>query len=396
MLLNLPQPYFAALKTAMVAIVLFVIAFDMGGQFGLRNSALVMLLPLLFMLNRFEKPSDWLYAFGFLICYPALLLWRGYMEGGDIIVGVSQLSATLGAFLLYISLNQCDYIKLTKILFWSIASVAMFSLILYFGAAAKLPMVENTIQWLSNSQGGFFGDRSLHGELFTNIYFKSTLFFIPAEAYFLFIGSPIIAGILFGALVVAFSKTGIVFSIFIFLVYLFTAKATLRSKLYSLAIYFAIGVICYDFIVQLMISDFFSGSSATVNIREGQAQSVFVLFRNSWINLLFGFGLGTEFYSLGSHTVVSNIELDHLNTIRKYGLIWSLLFFAFVIFSAVRVIRLDNGYSKLLGYCLLLAFIVAGTNPVLLSPVFFMLLIITHLAYKQRNKTFENQVDVRS
>jgi hypothetical protein len=346
LMLNFSQLNFSAIKTAMSAIALFVIALDTGGQFGLRNFVLVTLLPLLFILNKFEKPFDWLYAFGFFICYPVLLLFRGYMGGGDVIVGMSQLNATLGAFFLYIIFSQCNYVKLTKILFWSIASVAMLSLILYFGAAVKLPIIKNMIEWLSNSHGGFFGYRPLDGKLFTNIYFKSTLFFVPAEAYFLFIGSPIIAGILFVALVIAFSKTGIVFSILIFLIYLFAAKDTLRSKLYSLVIYLAIVAICYDFIVQLMVSDLFSGNSHlgnsdTLNVRIGQFQSLLMLFGSSWINLFFGFGLGSEFYSLGSHTLVSNIELDHLNTIRKYGLIWALLFFAFVFYSAVYAIRLD-------------------------------------------------------
>jgi hypothetical protein len=109
------------------------------------------------------------------------------------------------------------------------------------------------------------------------------------------------------------------------------------------------------------------------------------LFSDHPLGLLFGFGLGTEFYSEGLGQYVSNIELDHLNCIRKYGLIWSGIFFGIVLHTSVRSINSKLKGVRILGICLFFAFVVAGTNPILISPVFFLILFVTMLANIQSN-----------
>jgi hypothetical protein len=125
------------------------------------------------------------------------------------------------------------------------------------------------------------------------------------------------------------------------------------------------------------------GEGSTVQVRIGHLYSILELFSGNPLELLFGFGLGTEFYSEGVGQYVTNIELDHLNCIRKYGLIWSGAFFGIVLYTSIRSIKSYNKEIRVLGICLISAFIVAGTNPVLISPIFFLIFFVTMLANLQ-------------
>jgi hypothetical protein len=123
--------------------------------------------------------------------------------------------------------------------------------------------------------------------------------------------------------------------------------------------------------------------STTVNVRAGHLESLLALWRERPANLLFGFGLGSTFHSAGAGDVVSNIEIDHFNVVRKYGLFWALAFFAWVLRTAWMAIRDARVDVRGLGWALLAGFVVAGTNPVLISPVFFLFLFVTLSAIDQ-------------
>jgi hypothetical protein len=71
---------------------------------------------------------------------------------------------------------------------------------------------------------------------------------------------------------------------------------------------------------------------------------------------------------------LSNIELDHLNAIRKFGLPWFFVFTASVLTLSSKLFRSSVPDGRIIGLALLALFIAAGTNPVLLSPVFLMFL----------------------
>jgi len=120
-----------------------------------------------------------------------------------------------------------------------------------------------------------------------------------------------------------------------------------------------------------------TGDSKTVEVRQRDIGSIVDLFSGDPVGFIFGFGMGSEFYSAGAGDIVTGIELDHLNTIRKYGLIWSALFFYFVIATSIRAMLSRVRNVRVLGICLVSAFIVAGTNPVLISPIFFVILFVT-------------------
>ena len=90
-----------------------------------------------------------------------------------------------------------------------------------------------------------------------------------------------------------------------------------------------------------------------------------------------GQGAGTVFYTTGADDFVNNIELDHLNSIRKFGIFWFAGFTLFVfgvIWGSRRV------HDVALASALTAAFVVCGTNPVLLTLMFFSILAICYVA----------------
>ena len=66
-----------------------------------------------------------------------------------------------------------------------------------------------------------------------------------------------------------------------------------------------------------------TGKSATTIVRIKHFESVIQLFSDNPRFIITGQGLGTRFYTSGFGRLADNIEIDHINTIRKFGFIWS-------------------------------------------------------------------------
>lgn len=124
----------------------------------------------------------------------------------------------------------------------------------------------------------------------------------------------------------------------------------------------------------------FIGSKLTVEAegsgqRLGHISSIVDLVLSDEKTLLFGMGVGSTFFSDGVNAEVVNVEVSHLNLIRQFGLLYSLTFFGYVFILIGRLILSDQD-GRLLGFGLMMIFLAAGTNPLLVSPVFFTFLAV--------------------
>jgi hypothetical protein len=131
-----------------------------------------------------------------------------------------------------------------------------------------------------------------------------------------------------------------------------------------------------------LISDTAAGQSETAVVRIGHYHSIMDLFLRNPDYLLIGQGAGTSFFSSGESDYVRIIELAHLDAIRKFGLPWFLGFSALVFYSSWRLIRLKEMEARGFGFALVSMYIAAGTNPVLLSPLFIILLMLCYFAQR--------------
>ena len=125
----------------------------------------------------------------------------------------------------------------------------------------------------------------------------------------------------------------------------------------------------------LTLVEKFTSSSESTSIKLGHIQSIMELVSgDAWL-LLFGTGVGSSFYTVGFDEVVSNVEVSHFNMLRQFGVVYTLAFFAYVAWVTLTLFRTDvDGRRLSVGIAML--FVAAGTNPLLLTPVFFLALVM--------------------
>jgi hypothetical protein len=366
-------------RHALVAAMMFGISIDMGGEFGVRNPLVFGAVASLILLNGLRIPKASPAVVAFFVGWPLLLLAYGVAMGGDIEVGASQLASTVFAAAFFIAVFRIEGAALINALFGSLTITAAVAILLFVGVLIDVSFGAKLQSRLAELGGGFFGEREVGEQVLPNVYFKATLFLLPAFVYWLWRGRTSLAAVCLVGLLVQVSKAGLLLAALVILVRVVAVEGFLRRlQLFAIA-----GVLCVlgaSMGYWNLLESVTSGHSLTLQVRLGHLNSVLGLFADAPWSLLVGFGLGSTFYTSGFDLYVSNIELDHLNTIRKYGLVWTSLFFGGVIVVAIRAIRAAEPHVNVMGYCLLVAFVVAGTNPVLLSPPFFALLMSTYMA----------------
>jgi len=171
------------------------------------------------------------------------------------------------------------------------------------------------------------------------------------------------------------------------------------SKLYAKRV-IAVGVVLligaaityiagYEYVGEFFISKL-SVASASTAIKVGHIESILNLMYRNVGTFLFGMGVGSSFYSIGVNRVVTNVEVSHFNVMRQFGVIYALGFFSYVLFLFMSLRRLDET-GRLLSIGLAMLFIAAGTNPLLISPIFFLVLVISRAyitLYAREKRTF--------
>jgi hypothetical protein len=135
-----------------------------------------------------------------------------------------------------------------------------------------------------------------------------------------------------------------------------------------------------------IISDTAAGESETAQVRVGHYHSIMNLFARNPDYLLIGQGAGTSFFSSGESDYVRNIEMAHLDGIRKFGLPWFIGFSAVVFYSAWKLIRTGQTEERAFGYALISIYLAAGTNPVLISPLFLILMTLSYFAQRKQHE----------
>lgn len=368
----------------LILLIFFFLAIDMGGDFGLRNIAVPVGMLCLVLLIGLSFPRVWHLPFAMLVIYPSIAFLIGVAGGAELAIAISQLKSTVLAFIMFLVIYRIPYTITSKALLYSLFAVAFLAVCLTIGLSLGVDVVREILSTMADKGGGYFGERFIsEDKIFPNVYFKATLFYVPAFVISIFLRKYWFAMVFFLALVAGISKTGMLVTGLVMLIYLFWNKNDIKLVLLG---WILLGVSAY-FIIQspifILFDEILKNKSLTVDVRVGHFQSLASLWIENPLNLLFGFGLGSTFYSDGVGGVVSNIELDHLNVIRKYGLIWALIFFSWVIMVAYYAIKNKEYEIKIIGWALLISFVVAGTNPVLISPIFFLFLFLTMAANRQ-------------
>jgi hypothetical protein len=257
----------------------------------------------------------------------------------------------------------------------ALATALIFGLLLLAPDSGAASLV---LSVLGKEGHGYFGVRELGTVVIPNVYFKATLFLVPAFAWFLFRRQFVLAGICITGLVLAFSRAGLALAALVLVGFMLVGPA--RQRLVTVALVMASAVfVLYN--AELLhvaeylgrVQDALLGRDDSAQARIGHMGSLVDMFDRDALQLWLGHGAGTAFFSEGAGGWVTDIELDHLDAIRQFGLAWFVLFSGLVL-VVVRAAGKAKPEGVPAAIALGVAFIASGTNPVLINPLFMMLL----------------------
>lgn len=357
--------------------------FDMGGTFYLKYSSYALAITyLIFARSQIKLTAHEILIGGVLfLVWPMWSLLWGVIQGADFSLAFNQITPFVTGIIAFLLISCSTSSKPVSLFFlvlyiFSIIILSLYSLILLFPDS-----LQNIVEYLSASEQGYFGQRMVGELLLPNVYGRATLFLVPAFVYFLYTERLLRSGMCLLALIASFSKAGFLISIGFLLLFPFlSSKATMTSRLIPISVIFLLTLVIFKIAPGYFdeIASAVSGDHATAQVRVGHVHSLADFFDENPLYLWLGAGAGTDFFSEGAGQRVTNIEVDHLNAIRKFGLPWFVAFSVLIGLIAWRL--LISG--KALGLALIGAFIAAGTNPVLINPVFFILMFISYHAYR--------------
>jgi len=382
--------------------------YDPGGVLRVKYVAVLLVSLSCVWAVRYVDLSAGEMAVGLLlfVVWPAWALLYGAVQKGDMTVAVTQVTPFLFALPLALLLPALDRRTPLRLFYACLFSLAIF-VVVSFGLVFLMPdsaVGSKVFEVLSSlqEQEGYFGPERMGDVTVPVLYFRSTLFLVPACVYFLFLGRVWRAGITFLALGLAWSKSGMFIALvfgLVFLVLKLTSRADSSGGLTSSAIRptrfkTILPVVLLSGIVLLIVSSFpgffdiildtAAGQSDTALVRIGHYHSIMDLFARNPDYLLIGQGAGTSFYSSGASDYVRIIELAHLDGIRRFGLPWFLGFSTLVFYSSWRLIKTKEMEARGFGFALVSMYIAGGTNPVLFTPLFIILLTLCYFAQRQR------------
>ena len=352
---------------------------DLGGSLNFRYISLMVLL-LILIWTLISKPQTFLsyisspvIIFLFLV-WPLVAALNGVLRQADAGLIFQNILALLSFPFLVVFFSNFETNTIVRSFTSAATILAAFVLIFWLMLYTDNAMAQSLAEYLSEREAGYFGVRELAGVSFPVVYFKATLFFVPAAIFLIFRASPFAALLLVAALMAATSKTGVVIAGLIILINL------ARRQPFFLLFLTALGLVAIFFsflggeikeIVYALFED-----ANTLDVRVGHWDSLLTLFAENNLDFLVGQGAGTLFYSSGVDDLVNNIELDHLNSLRKFGVVWFIPFLVFV-FSTVYVCYMEN--RVLLATALAVSFVICGTNPVLLTLLFLSILAFSYV-----------------
>lgn len=379
--------------------------FDTGGALGIKYTsfAIACLCAVWARQTRRLTSSEIIFGLIFFVLWPSWALLNGIVRGADTELAVSHVTPFLFVIVTASLLPGIDRRLPIRIFVWSMFSLAIVVTVLFSLQYLwpENPVSSPVLQYLAD-QGyrfGFFGTRPGWESSVPNVYFGATLFLVPTCIYFLFQRRFVASAIVLVGLTLSFSKAGLLIVLGFLLFFLIQEVVLARTGISSrapdlrkkaLLVRAGPAVLLVGVLVLALsafpefaqdLSDSLRGESDTTAIRLNYATFVLHLFSDNPQYLLWGQGAGISGLAPGDSIEAHN-ELDHLNTVRKFGVPWFLVFTWFVFRVVVRLTRSREAELRAFGVSLFGIYLAAGTNPVLTSPLFMMLLISAYFAQR--------------
>lgn len=218
------------------------------------------------------------------------------------------------------------------------ANLFCFVIVLIFILRLLFPLLADIVIYkLLSGSTGFFNEKYLFGVTVPVTYFPATLALIPLGWLALREKKYFSALFILFALIIAPSRFGSAVMLLGFIV-----VPLFRFSGASTSILIASLFLVFPAISLLPFGD----------VRAGHVSSLLTVLNEDIMRLFFGMGPGSLFYSSGYSRLVSDIELSHLEFVRKYGILFYTYFYFTVYFVLARVAGHRDAGLFVLSVCL--------------------------------------------
>jgi hypothetical protein len=380
--------------------------YDPGGTFGIKYaSAVVGVATIIVTMRWFELArTELMVGIGLFAVWPAWSLVYGLLNRADAVVAVGQVIPFLFAPILAGLIQTGDGDLRVRLFYRCMFSLAVVVVLLFAACwvAPESGVVVAIVDFLSKhgEKQGFFGDTP-DG---MTIYFGSTLFLVPTFIYFIFTERIWRSLVVLLALALSFSKSGVVICLAFAALFLFIgpgSRVGAASRSSAVSVFGRTRKVLPFITMGLMAVVLFLSfrglgeevwAAATVEsetslLRQRHIESVMVLFQEHPDYLLTGQGAGTTFFSTGYNGKLYAMEVDHLDTIRKFGLPWFIAFSLLILRTALKLVRTGERNKRAAGFALFGGYVAWGTNPVFVTPLSIMLVITCYFAQRQDRRS---------
>lgn len=353
---------------------------DIGGASFIRTfSILILAFIIIKNIAKIHKITVNPFIVFTFLCYPFIALNIGILNGAEFNLAIQNISSIIFYPIIILAIFSNSDRDLIKT--YSLAGLALSILIIFIFFIIKIEhSYGSTLQDILHLNFGYFGIRTLNNIPFPVVYFKSTLLLIPCFIYFIHHKKNIFALIIFISFIAANSKTAILICILTYLLNLADRINVFRLLIFTFFSIFTYFTLINNEVLTPIFNIF--NDPETLNTRTGHFESFLNLISDNPHILITGQGSGTFFYSIASNSMVNNIELDHINSIRKFGIFWFSAFLSYIIWIAYLNFKNKNKY---ISYSVIVTFLACGTNPISISLLFFSFIAICHASILTKN-----------
>ena len=292
-----------------------------------------------------------------------------------------------------------DYILL-KIIIYALLFGALISLIINFLVISGYLNIES-LRFLENTQGvtlDFFSgeQRPLYQSLMSRFYLSSTILFIIPAVYFLESNNLILFLLCLFSIILSTSRTALLlclFAFFFFLIRRVKYKGTLIKISFLLPLSLFLITAIFPRVFELLnIWEIEDSGLSGFGIRQIYIQNY--LNNIDFGTFIFGGGLNTPIYN-SYRDIFDKTEISQLNYLYQNGIIISLL----ALFTFIKIIQtnlkcqdtIELKFRKKITIALSLFFIASFSNPVLLHPLFIIMLSIISKDKLSLSNEYKNQ-----
>lgn len=321
--------------------------------------------------------------FGFY--YPLIVILISSVVSGDL---VTSFKRTYCCFLLLlvilIKYYNIDYKKIFYITVWIITLITVLTYALDIFGIIDINQSNFIKNIIYKYNIGLMGKHESY-----YFYYSIFLYSSPLMIFLFFKNvsekKNILSIIVFIGILASGERTPVFLTIFGFFIYeiIYESKSYHKKIMMAIIIFIIMVFVVVFYGEQLWNSIYdiiFIKGNISNNVRGDHIDSLIQLYKQKPLMLLFGSGMGTEFYtSAWGGKVTSDIELSFFNLIRQMGVPLFTLFLYFLIYP-LKNIKMER-YEKM-AYIIYL--IVAALNPYLFDSTAYLVYIYMYEFYKNK------------